>query len=156
DQLSLAIGKRGQNVRLAARLTGWHIEIKSESDYAQDAVDSETSDDETQVRCAAVLSNGRRCPNAPIEGSRYCGLEAHQALEGTEQAEPVEEPMSEPERAGEPTNETQVDEESVTEVTSEAPVDEFVAGDEGAATGADEPGERADDGEPESDLQGED
>jgi len=31
DQLSLAIGKSGQNVRLAARLTGWHIDIKSES-----------------------------------------------------------------------------------------------------------------------------
>ena len=31
DQLSLAIGKEGQNVRLAARLTGWKIDIKSES-----------------------------------------------------------------------------------------------------------------------------
>ncbi|MBD3271117.1 MAG: transcription termination/antitermination protein NusA, partial [Elusimicrobia bacterium] len=30
DMLSLAIGKQGQNVRLAARLTGWHIDIKSE------------------------------------------------------------------------------------------------------------------------------
>jgi N utilization substance protein A len=32
DQLSLAIGKNGQNVRLASRLTGWKIDIKSESD----------------------------------------------------------------------------------------------------------------------------
>jgi N utilization substance protein A len=31
DMLSLAIGKSGQNARLAARLTGWHIDIKSES-----------------------------------------------------------------------------------------------------------------------------
>ena len=31
DQLSLAIGKEGQNARLAARLTGWHIDIKSET-----------------------------------------------------------------------------------------------------------------------------
>lgn len=31
-QLSLAIGKRGQNARLAAKLTGWKIDIKSESD----------------------------------------------------------------------------------------------------------------------------
>ena len=31
DQLSLAIGKEGQNARLAARLTGWHIDIKSSS-----------------------------------------------------------------------------------------------------------------------------
>ena len=34
DQLSLAIGKRGQNVRLAARLTGWKLDIKSESKAA--------------------------------------------------------------------------------------------------------------------------
>jgi transcription termination/antitermination protein NusA len=31
NQLSLAIGKEGQNVRLAARLTGWKIDIKSKS-----------------------------------------------------------------------------------------------------------------------------
>ena len=31
DQLSLAIGKRGQNVRLAAQLTGWRLDIKSEA-----------------------------------------------------------------------------------------------------------------------------
>ncbi len=31
DQLSLAIGKEGQNARLAAKLTGWKIDIKSES-----------------------------------------------------------------------------------------------------------------------------
>jgi len=32
DQLSLAIGRKGQNVRLAAKLTGWRIDIKSESE----------------------------------------------------------------------------------------------------------------------------
>lgn len=35
DQLSLAIGKRGQNVRLASKLTGWNIEVLSESEYSQ-------------------------------------------------------------------------------------------------------------------------
>ena len=35
DQLSLAIGKRGQNVRLAAKLTGWRIDIKSETRQAE-------------------------------------------------------------------------------------------------------------------------
>jgi N utilization substance protein A len=34
-QLSLAIGKRGQNIKLATKLTGWEIEILSESDYAK-------------------------------------------------------------------------------------------------------------------------
>jgi len=38
DQLSLAIGKTGQNVRLAARLTGWKIDIRSESQISQDAL----------------------------------------------------------------------------------------------------------------------
>ncbi|HLW15972.1 MAG TPA: transcription termination factor NusA [Actinomycetota bacterium] len=35
-QLSLAIGKEGQNARLAARLTGWRVDIKSESQYSQE------------------------------------------------------------------------------------------------------------------------
>ncbi|WP_318556476.1 transcription termination factor NusA [Geobacter anodireducens] len=35
DQLSLAIGKKGQNVRLAAKLTGWRIDIKSETTAAE-------------------------------------------------------------------------------------------------------------------------
>jgi len=36
SQLSLAIGKKGQNVRLAAKLTGWKIDILSESEYEQE------------------------------------------------------------------------------------------------------------------------
>jgi len=31
-------------------------------------------------RCAALLSNGKRCPNAALPASRYCGVPAHQAL----------------------------------------------------------------------------
>lgn len=38
-QLSLAIGKEGQNARLAAKLTGWRIDIKSAVEAAQDALD---------------------------------------------------------------------------------------------------------------------
>lgn len=38
DKLSLAIGKNGQNVRLAARLTGWKIEVKPESSISQNDV----------------------------------------------------------------------------------------------------------------------
>ena len=37
SQLSLAIGKKGQNVRLAARLTGWKIDIKSENEKRREA-----------------------------------------------------------------------------------------------------------------------
>lgn len=43
-QLSLAIGKRGQNARLAAKLTGWKIDIKSESDAKEEGLLTEKDD----------------------------------------------------------------------------------------------------------------
>jgi N utilization substance protein A len=81
DQLSLAIGRDGQNARLAARLTGWRVDIKSETEFAQEEDEIEYEGEEDfDGRCLAVLSNGRRCPNAAISGSTYCGLPQHQAL----------------------------------------------------------------------------
>lgn len=43
-QLSLAIGKRGQNARLAAKLTGWKIDIKSESEAKEEGLLDETDE----------------------------------------------------------------------------------------------------------------
>jgi transcription termination/antitermination protein NusA len=81
DQLSLAIGRDGQNARLAARLTGWKVDIKSETEFSEVAEDIEIEGaEDADGRCAAVLSAGRRCPNAALPGSRYCGLPQHQAL----------------------------------------------------------------------------
>jgi N utilization substance protein A len=80
DQLSLAIGREGQNARLAARLTGWRIDIRSETEFAAEEAEHGYEEEEVQGRCAAILANGRRCPNAALPGSRYCGLPAHQAL----------------------------------------------------------------------------
>jgi transcription termination/antitermination protein NusA len=81
DQLSLAIGRDGQNARLAARLTGWRVDIKSETEFASEEQEIEIEGEEAfDGRCMAVLSNGRRCPNAAIPGSTYCGLPQHQAL----------------------------------------------------------------------------
>jgi N utilization substance protein A len=85
DQLALAIGKEGMNARLAARLTGWKIDITSDTEFAQleaeaafggDGADGE----DFSGRCAAVLANGKRCPNTALPGSRYCGVPAHQEL----------------------------------------------------------------------------
>lgn len=45
-QLSLAIGKEGQNVRLAARVSGWKIDIKSESQYGEVANDDVVDEDD--------------------------------------------------------------------------------------------------------------
>src|ERR687897_139556 len=81
DQLSLAIGRDGQNARLAAKLTGWKVDIKSETEFSQVEEDLEIEGaEDADGRCAAVLSAGRRCPNAALTGSRYCGLPQHQAL----------------------------------------------------------------------------
>src|SRR6187397_1165115 len=81
DQLSLAIGREGQNARLAARLTGWRIDIRSETEFSEEEAQQGYEEDaETSGRCAAILTSGRRCPNAALPGSRYCGLDAHQAL----------------------------------------------------------------------------
>jgi N utilization substance protein A len=82
DQLSLAIGREGMNARLAARLTGWRIDIKSESTFAREEADDEFGD-ETEAgvsRCAAMLRTGKRCPNAAVAPTRYCALSAHAQL----------------------------------------------------------------------------
>src|SRR6266568_243310 len=64
DQLALAIGKEGMNARLAARLSGWKVDIVSESEFARaeaDAAYGGADDQEFTGRCAAILSNGKRC-----------------------------------------------------------------------------------------------
>jgi N utilization substance protein A len=56
SQLSLAIGKKGQNVRLAAKLLGWHIDIKSEEEKRQ----------EIESQMAAMAMRG--APISELEG----------------------------------------------------------------------------------------
>jgi transcription termination/antitermination protein NusA len=95
DQLALAIGKDGLNARLAARLTGWKVDIQSDEEFAQAeaeaafAGDGEGGEGDYSGRCAAILSNGKRCPNAALPGTRYCGVPAHQAMVGQEPEETV-------------------------------------------------------------------
>ncbi len=95
DQLALAIGKEGLNARLAARLTGWKVDIQSDTEFAQAeaaaAYGGGDGGEEFTGRCSAVLSNGKRCPNEALPGSRYCGLPGHQALalKDIEDTEPV-------------------------------------------------------------------
>ncbi len=83
DQLSLAIGKDGQNARLANRLTGWKIDIRSETEMNEDETVYATTEAEEAVldgRCHALTSGGKRCPNAALPGSLYCGMSQHQEL----------------------------------------------------------------------------
>ncbi len=79
DQLSLAIGKEGQNARLAARLTGWHINIESGSFASAPRVEENLLLDEEPEQdddgfCAYVAEDGVRCRNHARPGSRYCGV----------------------------------------------------------------------------------
>ncbi|MHB0977608.1 MAG: transcription termination factor NusA [Candidatus Aquicultorales bacterium] len=108
-QLSLAIGKEGQNARLAAKLTGWRIDIKSETQASEeeeaenilgtgfrhdeegtevtpgDSVSEGFLAGETageavvDTQCAAIKANGERCLNRAKPGSAYCGV--HHKLE---------------------------------------------------------------------------
>ena len=100
DQLSLAIGREGQNARLAARLTGWRIDIKSETDFAATATTADDYEGAEEVggRCQALSVRGRRCPNEALPGSPFCGLPKHQALSRfTTAAVAILEPLSDEE-----------------------------------------------------------
>jgi transcription termination/antitermination protein NusA len=107
DQLSLAIGKDGLNARLAARLTGWRVDIRSETEFAEEEATMGYAEEEVAGRCAAILANGKRCPNASLPGSRYCGIPAHQELEGqeTDYVVPPEDEGETPEEGAEETTE---------------------------------------------------
>ena len=87
DQLSLAIGKEGQNARLAARLTGLHIDIKNESLAAGvlrdlPKVEEVVEESDEAHRCEYVGPSGLQCRNMARPGSRFCGL--HERLENVE------------------------------------------------------------------------
>lgn len=90
--LSLAIGKEGQNARLAAKLTGWRIDIKSESQAGTGKPESRgeaagEAEPETDGQCEAILASGARCKNRARPGSRYCGVHQKQEASGDEAAE---------------------------------------------------------------------
>jgi N utilization substance protein A len=68
DQLSLAIGKQGQNVRLAAKLTGWNIDI----------VSADESRVEATAEAAVQMSRG---PKVDLEGSLIAAVEEHATID---------------------------------------------------------------------------
>ena len=76
NQLSLAIGKEGQNARLAAKLTGWKIDIKSQSQAAAltDMVDEEAPE-EAQPELPPVTS-----PFDGLEGVELSGADEDDTL----------------------------------------------------------------------------
>jgi N utilization substance protein A len=145
DQLALAIGKEGLNARLAARLSGWRVDIQSDTEFAQaeaEAAYGGGDEEDLTGRCAAILSNGKRCPNAALPGSRYCGVPAHQELAKREaeapavEAEEVEETATKEEV--EQLEPVAVAEETGSEPAAAQPEPESSGGGTEAAPGADE------------------
>jgi N utilization substance protein A len=170
DQLALAIGKEGLNARLAARLTGWKVDIQSDAEFAQAEAEAAfaggSEGEEFSGRCIAILANGKRCPNAALPGSRFCGISAHRALAEREAAgeeleasqvvggvsDEEEAPAEvEVEAAGEePVGDAEAQDEAASDapiVAEEAPLEEPVAEVEAPEEPAEEPEEPAEEPE---------
>lgn len=79
DMVSLAIGRDGQNTRLANRLTGWKINIRSLEEPDDDAPAAQPADAELAADAAAVPQTA-----APVTESAAAAPEASAAPEGTE------------------------------------------------------------------------
>jgi N utilization substance protein A len=99
-QLSLAIGKEGQNARLAAKLTGWRIDIKSQSAYEQELEEKGLTLEQVQAQqreealeraraAAAAAQEQRAAAVAAAAQTRALTPEEEIALQYADQAEPV-------------------------------------------------------------------
>jgi N utilization substance protein A len=158
DQLSLAIGREGQNARLAAKLTGWRIDIKSETEFAMEG-DEEYAGADSIARfmekrgyeereMKALLKEGRVSINGIVvrRYERLVGPEDVVTVDGDELGAPTVEV------ADVPADEEQVEAEMMAEAIADAavldveeeasltgePVREPADGDEGLAELAEE------------------
>ena len=93
SQLSLAIGKNGQNVRLAARLTGWKIDIISATEYEKEKVERDK-----EIKAALAEEAQAQREEEAARTHREEGRD-----EGGEETESAETPSPSPEAVGEPT-----------------------------------------------------
>jgi N utilization substance protein A len=144
QQLSLAIGKRGQNVKLAMKLTGWEIDILSESEYSEikmeeaekafrDSGDEgEGGEEEAEGGEAAVETDEETSEGEPEEADA-----PEAAVEADEEAS-----EGEPEEADAPEAAVEADEETSEGEPEEADAPEAEAGDEEPA---DDEGDTSDD-----------
>jgi transcription termination/antitermination protein NusA len=96
DQLSLAIGREGQNVRLAARLTGWKIDIKDASKYDYEAEDRKVQD-ELAIRKARVEESNRYADDYESDDYESEELES----DDLKQPEEIQSDNSQPDRDNE-------------------------------------------------------
>lgn len=112
-QLSLAIGKEGQNARLAARLTGWRIDIKSETQIAEEEAGysgEEWAEGEWVTDEATGELVWKDAEGATVSAAEYAAAEETTSDETTSEDAPVEDA---------PAEDAPVEEEAVEAVTEE-------------------------------------
>jgi N utilization substance protein A len=115
DQLSIAIGKKGQNARLTAKLTGWEVDIEKDASKEQafeSQVSSATEAFKTQLgldeeTAAKLVQNGIPSPADLVAGGveatdlvAMLGIDEAKAAEIVERAKGLEAKKSEPAAAG--------------------------------------------------------
>jgi N utilization substance protein A len=136
-QLSLAIGKEGQNARLAARLTGWRVDIKSETQLAEE--EAYASEEWAQGEWVVDPATGEQVWQ-PAEGGPALSATEWQHG-GAEEAEGEAAPQPEPEAAAEtesqpvPEPEAGAEPEAVPEAVPDEAAGESTTGDETATEG---------------------
>jgi len=154
DQLSLAIGKKGQNVRLAARLSGWNIDIMTPAEYDQQRVTAveqladlpTVGPDLAQELVAAGYISLADVAEVQPDRLAAFGLEAEQAGEViTQVAAKVEELEAKAEEAA----------RLAAEAPPEEAAEETAEGEVAAEPAAEAAGEAADVGEAEPPAEGE-
>lgn len=116
DQLSLAIGREGQNVRLAARLTGWKIDIKDSAKYDYEAEDAKAEALRVEREAAAAAA-------AAAAAEREAAAAA--AAEAEAKAEAEAAAMAALSDLDAETDEEQAAEEETEAIAEIAEVDEF-------------------------------
>lgn len=132
DQQSLAIGRQGQNVRLAAKLTAWRIDIRTEKQYAEEQARRTLVVERGDTPPAAVAGgNGEETTSeaaTSVEPASVSGNEAASEAEGTASA--VAATTAEPEPG---TVETTTADAGSAHSTPDDPTSDVVAADEDAA-----------------------
>ena len=119
-QLSLAIGREGQNARLAARLTGWRIDIKSETQIL----------DEENAYAEGDWAEGEWVTDAETGEQTWVPADGSEAMSADDWATAAEEAVSEDNLDEEAATEEGESETALDEEAAEESVNEDVPGDE--------------------------
>lgn len=115
DQLSLAIGKEGQNARLAAKLTGWRIDIKSHSQHAEgeegEVVHPEEEEEKSSQESVVKSQKEEKAEEGQESKETEESQEAKEEEEAKEAKETKEEKAEEPEENKDNEEEKEAEEE---------------------------------------------